>query len=152
MASCRSTEKTSVERTFWSSGRRASPAFGRRIAESVSIVISQLHDQNLIASFLVNDPVLRSDTSRPKALERMPERLRFPDPDGRIPRDLFNKKVDPQNHPRISLLPVKIIVPSLRRENEIHWPSLILRLIPLPRFKVSTAASSRFAFAGERSR
>ena len=118
----------------------------------LSIMVSQLRDQNLIAGFLVNDPVLRSDASRPKALEHMPQRLRFPDPDGRISHDLFDEQIDARNHLQIGPLPVKIVLPGLRRENEIHTPSVILRLIPLPRFTVSIAVSSRLAFAGERSR
>ena len=118
----------------------------------LSIMVSQLRDQNLIAGFLVDDPVLRSNTSGPKALEHMVQRLRLADAGAWISRDLFKEKVDPRNHLRIGLLPIKIIIPGLRGENEIHEPSLILRLSPLPRFKVSTAASSRLAFAGERSR
>ena len=89
---------------------------------------------------------------RPKTLERMLERFELANASPWISHNLFDQKADSRNHLRIGLLPVKIIVPGLRCENEIHAPSLILRLSPLPRFKVSTAASNRLAFAGERSR
>ena len=115
-------------------------------------MISQLCDENLIASFFVNDPILGSDSTRPVALQGVLQRLGLADARARITHNLFNEQIDSRNHLRIGLLPVKIIVPGLRCENEIHAPSLILRLSPLPRFKVSTAASNRLAFAGERSR
>ena len=115
-------------------------------------MISQLRDQDLIASFFVNDSVFCSDPPRPKTLERMLERFGLANASVWISHNLFDQKVDSRNHLRIGLLPVKIIVPGLRCEKEIHAPSLSLRLSPLPRFKVSTAASNRLAFAGERSR
>ena len=121
-------------------------------AFDLPIMVPQLRDENLIASFSVNDSVLGSDSPRPKTLERMLKRLGFADPAIWISRDFFNQEVDPRNHFWIVLLPIKIILPSLRGENEIHAPNLIFRLIPLPRFRVSTAASNRFAFAGVRSR
>ena len=121
-------------------------------AFDLPIMVPQLRDENLVASFSVSDSVLGSDSPRPKTLERMLKRLGFADPAIWISRDFFNQEVDPRNHLWIVLLPIKIILPSLRGENEIHAPNLIFRLIPLPRFKVSTAASNRFAFAGDRSR
>jgi hypothetical protein len=121
-------------------------------AFDLPIMVPQLRDENLIASFSVSDSVLGSDSPRPKTLERMLKRLGFADPAIWISRDFFNQEVDPRNHLWIVLLPIKIILPSLRGENEIRAPNLIFRLIPLPRFKVSTAASNRFAFAGDRSR
>ena len=115
-------------------------------------MISQLCDQDLIASFFVNDPMLGSDPSRPKTLERMLERFGLANASVWISYNLFDQQIDSRNHLRIGLLPIKIILPGLGSKNEIHAPSLILRLSPLPRFKVSTAASNRLAFAGERSR
>ena len=115
-------------------------------------MISQLRDQDLIARLFVNDPMLGSDSTRPVALQRVLQWLGLANAGVRITHDFFNQQIDSRNHLRIALLPVKIIVPGLRCENEIHTPSLILRLSPLPRFKVSTAASNRLAFAGERSR
>ena len=115
-------------------------------------MVSQLGDQDMIAGLFVNDPMFGSDATRPVALQYVLQRLGLTDAGGRITHDFFDEQIDPRNHVRIRLLPIKIIVPGLRRENEIHAPSLILRLMPLPRFKVSTAASNRRAFAGERSR
>ncbi len=121
-------------------------------AFDLPIMVPQLRDENLIASFSVNDSMLRRDSPRPKTLERMLKRFGFADPAIWISRDFFSEEVDPRNHLWIVLLPIKIILPSLQRENEIHAPNLILRLIPLPRFRVSTAANNRFAFVGDRSR
>ena len=115
-------------------------------------MVAQLRDQDLIASLFVNDPMLGSDSARPIALQRVLQRLRLSDTGGGTTHDFFNEQIDSRNHLRIRLLPIKTIVPGLRREDEIHAPSLILRLIPLPRFKISTAASNRRAFAGERNR
>ena len=112
----------------------------------------QLRDQDLIASLFVNDPMLGSDSARPIAPQHVLQRLGFSDTGGGTTHDFFDEQIDSRNHLRIRLLPIKIIVPGLRREDEIHAPSLILRLIPLPRFKMSTAASNRRAFAGVRSR
>lgn len=122
------------------------------LSASLTIVIAQLRDQDLIARLFVNDPMLGGDSARPVALQRVPERLGLADTGGGMTHDLFDEEIDSRNHLGIRLLPVEIVVPGLRRENEIHAPSLILRLIPLPRFKVSTAVSNRLAFAGERSR
>ena len=115
-------------------------------------MISQLRDQDLIARLFVNDPMLGSASTRPVVLQRVLQRLGLADAGVWITHDFFNEQIDSRNHLRIGLLPIKIIVPGWRREDEIHAPSLILRLSPLPRFKVSTAASNRLAFAGERSR
>jgi len=115
-------------------------------------MISQLCDENLIASFFVNDPILGSDSTRPVALQRVLQWFGLANASVWISYNLFDQQIDSRNHLRIALLPVKIILPGLRCENEIHAPSLILRLSPFRRFKVSTAASNRLAFAGERSR
>ena len=121
-------------------------------AFDLPIMVPQLRDENLIASFSVNDSMLGRDSPRPKTLERILKRFGFADPAIWISRDFFSEEVDPRNRLWIVLLPIKIILPTLRRENEIHSPNFILRLIPLPRFRVSTAANNRFAFVGDRSR
>jgi len=121
-------------------------------ASDLSVMISQLCDENLIARLFVNDPMLGSASTRPVVLPRVLQRLGLADAGVWITHDFFNEQIDLRNHLRFCLLPVKIILPGLRCENEIHAPSLILRLSPLPRFKASTAASNRLAFAGERSR
>ena len=115
-------------------------------------MISQLRNQKLIADFLVNNPMFRINPPRPVTLERMLQRLRFANSAVRTAPDLFDEKVNPRDHLRIGFLPVEIIFPRSRREDEIHASGFNLRLIPLPRLSTSTASIRRFAFAGERSR
>ena len=113
---------------------------------------SQLRDQDLIAKFFVDDPVFRSDSARPKPLQRMFKRFWLADAAIRAPNNVFNQEVDPRYHLRVRFLPVKIIFPRLRCEDEVHALSFNFRLIPLPRLSASIAWSSRLALAGERNR
>lgn len=80
------------------------------------------------------------------------ERFRFANPGVWISRDFLNQQIYARENPRIILLPIKVILPRIWRENEIHTAGFNLRLRPLPRLSTSTALISRLAFAGERSR
>jgi hypothetical protein len=115
-------------------------------------MIPQRCDQNLIAKRPVNHAVLRGDSSRPVSLQRVFERFRFSDPGVWISRDLLNQEVYARENARIILLPIQVVFPCVRRENEVHTANFNLRLRPLPRLSTSTALISRLAFAGERSR
>jgi hypothetical protein len=95
-------------------------------------MVAQLRDEDPIARLFVNDPMLRSDSTRPVALQRVLQWLGLADAGVRITHNLFDQKVDSRNHLRIGLLPVKIIRPRLAVRRRIHAPSLILRLSPLP--------------------
>lgn len=115
-------------------------------------MITELCDQDVFSNHFVNNSMLGVDPAGPISLQRVFERFRLSDAAMRRAHDFFDKQIDSRNHVRIGPLPVQIIFPRLRREDEIHASSLIFRLIPLPFLSVSIAPSRRRAFAGERKR
>ena len=94
-------------------------------------MIPQLCDQDLIARPPVNDPVFGCNSAGPESGQGVFQRLRFPDAAVRLADDFFQEQVNSIDGPRVSLLPVKIILPGLGGENEIHQSALYC---PFPAF------------------
>jgi hypothetical protein len=83
-------------------------------------MVPQLCDQDLITGSSVYNPVFRSDAPGPEACEGMFKRLRFSNPCVWRPNDLFYQKINSRDNRGIGLLPVQVIVPSLRSKDEVH--------------------------------
>src|ERR1043166_886127 len=82
----------------------------------------------------------------------MLERLGFTNPVVWIAQRVFDQLTDALADLGISLLPIRVVLPRLRRKRQIHSSRLIFFRNTLPRLIASIESSSRFAFAGERSR
>ena len=74
-------------------------------------MISQLRDPDLVADSFVNDPVLGSNSPRPVALKRVPERFRFANAAIGIAHHVFDKHVDALQRAWIGRLPIEIFFP-----------------------------------------
>lgn len=125
---------------------------GQTCALRLPIMISQLRNEEFFADSFINHAMLGIDPARPIALQCMSQRLGLSDSSARIAYRLFDQEIYARNLLRVSLLPMEVIVPRLRREGEVHSLSLILQRIPFPASSVATDASKRRALAGERKR
>lgn len=90
------------------------------LSTSLVIVITQLRDQDLIAGPPVDNPVLGGDTPRPISLKNVLQRLGFADTRVGIARDFFDQQIDSQNDLLIGALPMEVILPGLRRKDQVH--------------------------------
>lgn len=118
------------------------------------VVISQLRNFNDPAINAINQSMLIRDAPRPETSQSMFEWFRFSNPVVVTSGDILEQLIDSPDELLIDLLPVKIILPSLRREQKVHAASRVLkvRFVPFPASKLSMADISLFAFAGERRR
>lgn len=71
-----------------------------------SIVVAQLCDEHYFTPYVVNNPVLVINPSRPKTGERMFQWLRFPDARERRSQNVFNQHIDPLESTFVGSLPV----------------------------------------------
>jgi len=118
------------------------------------VVISQLHNFNDPAINAINQSMLIRDAPRPETGQSMLEWFWFANPVVVTSGDILKQLVDSSDELLIDLLPVKIVFPSLRREQKVHAASRVLkvRFVPFPASKLSMAEISLLAFAGERRR
>jgi len=93
------------------------------LSSVLSVMITELRDEDVFSNHFINDSMFRIDPPRPKSLKGVLKRLRLADALMWAAHDFFNKRIDPCHHPRIILLPIQIIFPSLRRKDEIHASS-----------------------------
>ena len=90
------------------------------LSVTLAIVIAQLRDQDLIAGPPVYNPVLGGNAPRPISLKNVLQRLGFADTRMGIARDFFDQQIDSRNGLRIGPLPVEVVLPGLRRKNQVH--------------------------------
>jgi len=117
-------------------------------------VISQLHNFNDLALDAINQSMLIRDAPRPETGQSMLEWFWFANPIVVTSGNILKQLIDASDELPIDLLPVKIVLPSLRREQKVHAVSRFLRdrFVPFPASKLSIADISLLAFAGERRR
>ncbi len=98
--------------------------------------------------------MLIRDAPRPETGQSVLEWFWFANPVVVTSGDILKQLIDASDELLIDLLPVKIVLPSLRREEKVHAASrvLMVRFVPFPASKLSMADISLLAFAGERRR
>jgi len=98
--------------------------------------------------------MLIRDAPRPETCQSMPERFRLANTFVGATDDVLKQIIDASDELLVGLLPVKIVFPRLRREQEVQAASKFLRdlFVPFPASKLWIADISLLAFAGERRR
>jgi len=130
--------------------RASSPALltGSMLPRLMSVVIAELgHEKRVLRDF-VKDPVFFVDAARPVATEAVLQWLGLADSRERGALDFLDQWVDRAEHLLVRLLPVKIILPGMLGENELHSMSSLSR--PPPCSSSTTDSSKRRAFFGAR--
>ena len=96
-------------------------------------MVTQLRDPHIVAGNAINNPVFACDPARPIPLQRVLQRLRFPDSPIGIAHDLLDELVNAPERLRIRFLPIEILPPGIIREDEIHTSSFNFLRTPFPR-------------------
>ena len=73
-----------------------------------------------MAGSAVNDSVLGGDSAGPVSLKNVLQWLGFADTGIGIAGDFFDQQIDSRNGLRIGPLPVEVVLPGLRRKNQVH--------------------------------
>ncbi len=120
----------------------------------LGVVKPELRDLQVSPGDAVNHPVLVRDSARPESRQGMLQGFGLTDPVVMAADRIFDQFIDPPDHFFVRLQPVLVILPSQRRENEVHASAKSLRLFLTvsPAFRLSIEAINRLALAGERRR
>ncbi len=120
----------------------------------LGVVKPELCDLQISPSETVNHPVLIRDSARPESRQGMLQGFGLTDPVVMAADRIFDQFIDTTDHFFVRLQPVLVILPSQRRENEVHASAKSLRLFltVFPAFRLSIEAINRLALAGERRR
>ena len=113
-------------------------------------MIPTLRDFERIVFDAIDEPVFIINPARPPACPILLQWFWFPQSGERISRTVFDQCIEFGQDLGIGLLPVEIVVPGGRGEDNPH--SLSFRSWPPPAFSSSIDSWSRAAFAGLRNR
>ena len=84
------------------------------------IVKSKLSDFQIVPSDAINHPVLVRDSARPETRQSMLQGFGLTDPVVMAADRVFDQFIYTPDHFFVRLQPVLVILPSQRRENEVH--------------------------------
>ena len=84
------------------------------------IVKPELRDLQISPGDAVNHPVLIRDSARPETRQCMLQGFGLTDPVVVAADRVFDQFIDTPDHFFVRLQPVLVILPSQRRENEVH--------------------------------
>lgn len=116
----------------------------------VLVVIPRLEDDEILPIDDIHQAMLIIDASRPASLKDVAKLLWLADPGERIPQRGLEQPVESLHRRAVGGLPVKVVGPTMRGEDEAHyvrsWASRS------PERACARLSSSRRALAGARSR
>lgn len=95
-------------------------------------MIASLQNHQVIAVDQVHEPVLVVNSARPAALENVPQLLGFPDPAKGISLRHLNQPLNPPERRPVGCLPMEVVFPTARCEDEPHSKLLVLDALAGP--------------------
>ena len=105
----------SCQLAYSSAGMRtARPLLETTRLPSLSVVVANLENHQVITNNEVHEAMLVSDPSRPRTRGAVLEPPRFTDTCEGIAKGRIDERVDPFEDPAVRLLPVRIVLPSIR--------------------------------------
>ena len=115
-----------------------------------SVVVAELGDEYRFFRDFVDNAVFVVDATGPVAGQCVAQGFGFADALEGLALDFLDEGIDSQEHLAVGLLPVKIILPGVLREDALHLASV--RSVLLPPSSSATDSSNRLALLGLRSR
>lgn len=96
------------------------PRVNRPVVCSLLVMVASLEDDEILFEHLVDEAVFLGDTARPSTSNPVLQRLRLADPARRIAQCVVEQTVDALDDGAVSPLPVRIVLPPLRGEDQPH--------------------------------
>lgn len=113
-------------------------------------MVPALGNQHRVGLDLVDETMFVVDSARPVPGESVLERFRFTDALERRASNVLNQEIDSLEKFAVRLLPMKIVIPSMLGEDQLHSRSSFS--VPAPASNSAIDSNNRRAFRGLRSR